>query len=334
MIISHIIDTIDVHAGGAVGRVFVGGLPPLRGRNMVEKMNYVKENLDWVRRSALLEPRGNNISGRIITEPCSHGADIGVIFFDASGYIPMCGAGTIEIVTVLLETGIIIADKSITTITLDTPAGLVKARAYIENGSVKSVAFRNVPSFLFVSDEISTLLGYNVQVDIAYGGNSFAIVDAEAAGIVIEPQNLSVAFQRAREIQDAINKKVKFVHPENPMIREVDHVLFYAPSSKDGVDYKDIMIMLPSTIDRSPCGTGVSALVALLYAKRELKLGEKIVCESVIGSTFSATIVKETKVGPYYAVIPEITGSAYIIGMTKLIIDPNDPFKNGFSILY
>jgi proline racemase len=334
MKISRVFSAIDTHTGGEPTRTIIGGLPYIPGKTVVEKMTYLKENMDWVRTALMFEPRGHSVmSGVILTEPTHPDADIGVIFIETGGYLPMCGHDTIGVSTALVETGMVKVEEPITHITLDTPAGLTRVRVDVADGVAKSVTFRNIPSFVFSEDvEVDVPTFGKIRLDVSYGGNVYAILPAESVELVISPENASDIIDKGRVIRDAVNAQVSIQHPEREFINSCTHVEFFTESKSAAAHVQNAVFFADSGIDRSPCGTGTSAKVATLYAKGRLKLNETFVHESIIGSVFSAKAVEETKVGPYPAVIPEVTGSAHITGMGQYFIDPDDPHRNGFLL--
>lgn len=334
MKITRVFTSVDTHTGGEPTRTITGGLPHIPGKTIVEKMTYFKENMDWIRTALMFEPRGHSVmSGVILTEPTHPEADIGVIFIETGGYLPMCGHDTIGVSTTLVETGMVKVEQPVTRITLDTPAGLTRVKVQVEDGVAKSVTFRNIPSFVMASDVDVNIPGFgNIRLDVAYGGNVYAILAADALGLKIAPENASQIITRGTLVREAVNRQVKIQHPEKDFINECTHVEFYAKPSQAVAHLKNAVFFAEGGIDRSPCGTGTSAKVATLYAKGQLKLNEEFVHESIIGSIFRARAVEKTKVGPYPAVIPEVTGSANIMGINQWYIDPDDPLKNGFLL--
>jgi len=329
-----IITAVDSHTEGNAERVVIGGIPPIPGRTMLEKMKYVHDNWDHLRRFLLHEPRGHSaMYASFITEPTVKGADLGVIYMEPGGYATMCGHGTIAICTVLLETGIIKVQEPVTEIVLDTPAGIVRAKVAVEDGSAKAVTIQNVPSFLYKADvevEVPTL--GRVELDIAYGGNFFAILPAERVRLEIKPERLDEIVPCGMKIWNAVNEQVEVQHPEKPEIDFVSYVLFSAEATHPKATMKNTTVVPPGQVDRSPCGTGTSAKMAILHAKGELSLNEEFVHESIIGSLFYGKLIEETTVGPYPAVVPTITGSAYITGIQQFVLDPEDPFPAGFHL--
>ncbi len=329
-----VFSVIDSHTGGEPTRTIIGGLPYIPGRTVVDKMKHLKENMDWVRTSLMFEPRGHSVmSGVILTEPTHPEADIGVIFIETGGYLPMCGHDTIGVSTVLVETGMVKVEEPTTHIILDTPAGLTRVRVHVEHGAAKTVTFRNIPSFVFAKDVVVEVPGFGkIRMDVSYGGNVYAILPADSVGLKLLPEKASEIIQKGRMVRDAVNSQVKIQHPEKDFIDCCTHVEFFGKPTAPGAHLKNAVFFANSGIDRSPCGTGTSAKVATLYAKGELRLNEEFVHESITGSIFRGRAVEETKVGPYAAIIPEITGSAHITGMNQIFIDPDDPHKHGFLL--
>lgn len=327
-----IISAIDSHTEGEPTRVVIGGVPVIPGNTFQEKWKWAKENLDGLRKMLMFEPRGSGImSGSIITTACTPGADIGVIYIETSGFLPMCGHGTIGTCTVLVESGLVPVTEPVTLLTLDTPAGLVKARVTVEDGVAKDVTIQNVPAFLYKSDLVVNVpeLG-QVKLDIAYGGNFYAIVPAESVGLELAPRAVKEIVRKGSQIREAIFEQVEVVHPLNPAINRCTHIRFISSSPNPKVTTRNAVLYSVEAIDRSPCGTGTSAEMAYRYSKGMQKLNEEFVSESIIGSLFYGNLVEETKVGPYTAVVPTIRGSAYISGIQQFVLDPRDPWPNGF----
>jgi len=327
--------TIDTHTGGEPTRTIIGGIPPIPGRSMADKMTYLKTHMDWIRTCLMYEPRGHNVmSGVVLTEPCSSEADFGVIFIETGGYLPMCGHDTIGVCTALVESGMVQAAEPETTIILDTPAGLTEVRVEVQDHSARGVTFRGVPSFVFAQDAAVDIPGYGrIILDVAYGGNTYAIVKSELFGLDIKPESAGKLIQTGRIIRDAVNDQIEIQHPEYPFINSCTHVEFYGPSQTAGVDAQNAVLFGDVGIDRSPCGTGTSAKLASLYAKGHIAIKQEFVHESIIKSIFRSRIVEETVVGHYPAIIPEVTGSAHIMAMSTFFIDPDDPHKHGFLLL-
>ncbi len=334
MLIKNVFTSIDTHTGGEPTRTITGGVPYIPGDTIAQKMLYLKENMDWIRTSLMFEPRGHSVmSGVILTEPIHPDADVGAIFIETGGYLPMCGHDTIGVATAMVETGMVAVTEPETFINLDTPAGLTHVRVKVENGMAKKVTFQGVPSFVFERDiEIEVPGIGRLTLDIAYGGNVYAILPAMSVGLKIKPANATALIEKGRIIKHAVNQQVKLQHPELDFVNECTHVEFYGDPTSSEAHLQNAVILSDSGLDRSPCGTGTSAKVALMYAKGELAINEVFVNESIIGSLFTARIIEETKVGSLPAVIADISGSAHITGMNQLLIDPNDPLRNGFLL--
>jgi proline racemase len=282
----------------------------------------------------MFEPRGNNVmSGAILTPPCNPDATVGVIYIEVGGYLPMCGHDTIGFVTAMVEAGMIPVSEPVTEFSIDTPAGLVKVQVAVKDTVVKSVTFKNIPSFLYAADETIDLPGVGaIKLDVAYGGNFYAIVEAAAVGLILLPENEAEIIRTGNLIKDAVNARIKVIHPEKSFIDKVTHVEFYGPPTHPGAHVKNAVVIPPGSIDRSPCGTGTSAKVATLYAKGKLKIGEEFIHESIIGTIFKARVIAELEVGKLPAIVPEVTGSAYVTGIHQFVLDPDDPLKEGFLL--
>jgi len=331
---SRLISTIDTHTEGEPTRTVIGGIPRIPGKTMGEKMLYFKNNLDPLRQTLMFEPRGHGVmSGAILTEPCDLEADVGVIYIETGGYLPMCGHDTIGCCTALVEAGMVPVKEGITEIKLDTPAGLVTAKVLVKDGVAKEVTFRNIPSFMYMRDaRVRLASGQEVTMDVAYGGNFFGILEARQVGLEIRPERAGDIIRIANMIREAAYEQLRVVHPEKPHIDRMTHVEFYGDPEQPGADVRNAVVFPPGQIDRSPCGTGTSARLAALHARGEIGLGQEFVHESILGSVFRSRIVEETTVGGLKAVVPEVTGSAWVTGINWWVIDPDDPLKNGFLL--
>ncbi len=325
---------VDTHTMGEPTRIIIDGLPHLLGNTIMEKKKYLESNFDHIRTMAMNEPRGHrDMFGAIITSPIHEEADIGVIYMDGGGYLNMCGHGTMAVSTLLVEEKYVEVKEPFTYITLDTPAGLVKAKIKVENGKVLEVSFINVPSFVYKENLMVYMdkIG-EVPVDIAFGGSFFAIVRAEDLGIQVNLDNIDNIMELGLRLRDKINREYKVNHPYKPEIDKVDLVEIYDKASNPMADYKNLVVFGNNQFDRSPCGTGTCAKMATLYNRGELKLGEEFVYESVTGTLFTGKILEETKIKDYNGIIPEITGRAFITGKGYLICNEEDPFKYGFIL--
>lgn len=329
-----IISTIDSHTAGEATRVVTGGLPQIPGDTMAEKQRYFQDHLDDVRKALVREPRGHSdLVGAVLTEPVSGEGDTGVIFIDAMGFESMCGHGTIGLVTTLIETGRIEAKRPYTEVNVDAVSGTVAARAKIDDdGGVIEVSIRNVPSFVYMPGATVEFEGQAISTDIVFGGNFFAILPAERLGLELAPDNIRMLIDRGIAFRDAAKEQLELRHPTEAQITNLHGVEMYGPSSTPGVDAQNIVVFAHHAYDRSPCGTGTSAKLALMHSRGEIGVGEEFVYQSIVGTTFKSKIIEETSVDGYPAIIPEITGSAYITGSHQFFIDSRDPLKEGFLL--
>ncbi|KAB2334670.1 proline racemase [Cytobacillus depressus] len=326
--------TIDTHTGGNPTRTLISGLPELKGETMSEKMLHMKREYDWIRKLLMNEPRGHDVmSGALLTDPCHPEADIGVIYIETGGYLPMCGHDTIGVCTALVESGLIPVQEPITSINLDTPAGLVEVEITVENGKAKEVSFCNIPAFLLKSVSVDVEGIGMVDGDIAYGGNFYAIIDAKSVGLELLPENASKIIEKAIKIRNTINDETEIIHPEHPFIRGLTHVEFFTEPTHEEADVKNTVIVPPGGIDRSPCGTGTSAKLAVMYSRKEIKMGEEFVHESIVGSLFRGNVLEESDVNGVPAVVTRIAGSAWLMGMHKFFYNEDDPLKEGFLLI-
>lgn len=330
-----ILYVVDTHVMGEPARVVLSGIGKIPGITMFEKKEYMRAHMDFIRQTLVNEPRGHkDMFAVVVTQPTLSEADIGLIYMDSGGYLNMCVHGTIGAVTVAIKMGIVKAEDNEIEIIVETPAGLVITRASIKDGEIEFVTVRNVPSFLYQSGVTLDIpeIG-ELNVDIAYGGNFFALVDASKLNLKIVPQELEKIIKLGMRIKYALNEKIKVVHPLMPNISGVDLVEFYGPAKSKNATLRNVVVFGKEQVDRSPCGTGTCAKMAELYAKGLLRANTPFYYESIIGTVFKGEIVKETKVGDYTAIVPEVTGKAYITGFNQLVIEKGDPLKFGFMIM-
>ncbi len=313
---------VDSHTEGMPTRVVTGGVGSIPGATMLERKLHFEAELDDLRLLLMREPRGHAaMSGAILQPPARADADWGVLFIEVSGCLPMCGHGTIGVATVLVETGMVEVREPETIVALDTPAGLVQARVAVEGGRARAVTLRNVPSFLLARDRVVAVDGLGeVTYDMAYGGNFYALLPAASAGLGVGPEHAGALIAHGMAIMAAINGADAPVHPDDPRIAGCRHVVFHAPGV-GGAAARSATAIEPGWLDRSPCGTGTSARMAQLHARGDLALGEDFVNESVIGTRFTGRLVEETSVGGFAAVVPEVTGRAWITGMGQYLLD-------------
>lgn len=328
---SRVLAAIDSHTEGMPTRVVTGGVEPIPGATMLERKLHFEEKMDDLRLLLMREPRGHSaMSGAILQPPLRPDADWGVLFIEVSGCLPMCGHGTIGVATVLVETGMVEVVEPQTTIRLDTPAGLVEARVTVADGRALSVSLRNVPSFLLARDRQVEVGGRALTYDMAFGGNFYALLAASDAGVAVDPARAEELIDLGLEIMAAIDAAEPPVHPADERISGCRHVVFVEP---DGPHMqRSATAIHPGWLDRSPCGTGTSARLAQLHGRGELGVGEVLVNESVIGTRFEGRIVAETEVGGLPAILPEISGRAWITGSGEYVLAADDPFPAGFAL--
>lgn len=319
--------TVDAHTAGEPFRVVVDGIGQIPGNTIVEKRNYAERHLDGVRRALMWEPRGHaDMYGCFVTEPVSPGADVGVLFLHNDGFSTMCGHGIIALTTVLTELGLTEAAALAGGLGIDTPAGPVRAWADVEQGRVRRVRFLNVPSFVFALDRNLSVpeLG-TVRCDLAYGGGFYAYVNADQLGLTLSPEHARSLIDAGMAIKAAANRAGPVHHPYDQELSFLYGTIFVGPAESPENHSRHVCIFANGEVDRSPTGTGVSARLALLYARGEIGVGDTITIESILGTTFSGRVEQETSFGPHTAIVPEVSGSAHLVGRMEFWIDPTDP---------
>ena len=329
---TRMLTAVDSHTEGMPTRVITGGVGVIPGATMNEKRLHFIEHLDDIRLFLMNEPRGHPaMSGAILQPSTRPDAEWGVIYIEVSGCLPMCGHGTIGVATVLVETGMVEVVEPVTTIRLDTPAGLVIARVAVADGHADSVTIENVPSYSVRLDATVEVPGYGtVPYSLAFGGNFYAMVDLDAVGLEFDRSQHQEILAAGLAIMGTINATDPPMHPTIDGVDHCHHVEFIAPGS-DAVHSRHAMAIYPGWFDRSPCGTGTSARMAELWARGELALDTDFVNESFIGSKFTGRLIRETTVEGIPAVIPTITGRAWVTGIGQYMLDPSDPFPTGFQ---
>ncbi|MBO8192314.1 proline racemase family protein [Streptomyces oryzae] len=327
------LSAVDSHTEGMPTRVVTGGVPPIPGATMAERRRYAVEHLDELRRFLVDEPRGHPaMSGALLQPPTRQDADWGVVYVEVSGFLPMCGHGTIGVATVLVETGMVEVTEPETTVRLDTPAGLVEARVTVRDGVAEKVTLRNVDAFALELDATVQVPGLGeVGYDMAYGGNFYAVVELDRLGLPFDRARKDDILAAGLAIMDAVNEQNRPAHPADPAIGGCKHVQFVAPGS-NGRHSRNAMAIHPGWFDRSPCGTGTCARMAQLHARGELPLRTEFVNESFIGTRFTGRLLETTEVGGLPAVVPEFSGRAWITGTATYMLDPQDPFPHGFVL--
>uniref|UniRef100_UPI004047738E 4-hydroxyproline epimerase n=2 Tax=Roseivirga sp. TaxID=1964215 RepID=UPI004047738E len=325
---------IDAHTCGNPVRLVAGGGPLLEGANMSEKRQHFLREFDWIRKGLMFEPRGHDMmSGSILYPPSDPANDIGVLFIETSGCLPMCGHGTIGTVTIMLEEGLV-QPKEPGKLRLETPAGLVKIDYKQEGKKVTSVKLTNIPSFLAAEKlKVKCSQFGELVVDVAYGGNFYAIVDPQENYKDLADHSALEIIGASREIRTYMNEHYQFNHPENPTISGLSHLLWTGQPTQPNSTARNAVFYGEKAIDRSPCGTGTSARMAQWAAKGKLKEGNEFVHESIIGSQFIGRIEGTTQIGEKSAIIPSIEGWAKITGYNTILIDEDDPYAFGFSVI-
>jgi proline racemase len=344
--LGRLIHAVDAHAAGEPGRVIVGGVDDVPGATMFEKMAWLRDHADDVRLRMLREPRGYPAANCNLLLPPTHPeADAGYVIMEQVEYPGMSGTNTICVVTVLLETGILPMTEPVTELTLEAPAGLIRVRAECVAGKVRGVTFRNVPSFATHLDTAIEVphLG-TVRVDVAYGGMFYVIADAEPFGLRLTPDEGRDIVRISEMVKAAADEQLPVVHPEQPGFAGITIAQLSGPPHDPTNHRRNVVTVStgkldwdkPSTwtgaIDRSPCGTGTCAKMAVLHARGELGIDEPFRHEGILGTVFTGRLVEETTVGGIPAVVPTITGEAWITGFASYALDPEDPFPDGFTV--
>ena len=323
---------VDSHTLGQFTRVVTSGFPKIEGNTMIEKKKFLEDHCQDIRTALMHEPRGHaDMFGSVLMEPVHEEADLGVVYMDTGEYLNMCGHGTMGTATVCVEAGLVPMQEPYTDVVLDAPAGIIRTKVKVENKKAKEVTITNVPSFVYKEKLPLTIDGKQIIVDIIFAGNFFAVVDASQFEFDICPENVSKFSKIGIQILDTIKETFPVKHPLLD-ITVVDHCEFFKPCPHEGADICNMVIFGAGQCDRSPCGTGTSSMLVKLHHEGKLKLGDSIVTESVIGSHFTGRIAQETKVADRDAIVPQITGSAYITGVSTYLIDPEDPLKYGFQL--
>jgi proline racemase len=341
------IHAVDTHVCGEPGRVIVGGVLDVPGASMFEKMQWLAHEGDDLRLRMLREPRGYPAANcNLVLPPTLPEADAGYVIMEQVEYPAMSGTNTIAVATVLIETGMVAAREPVTELVLEAPAGLIRVRADVEGGKVKRVTFENVPAFAVHLDAVVEVpeLGA-VTVDVAWGGMFYVIADADQLGLQLTPDQAADAVRLGEMVKAAAQEQLATpVHPENPEIRGVTIAQLSAPPTNPAAHRKNTVIVStgkldwnrPATwtgvLDRSPCGTGTCAKMAALWAKGKIGLNDDFVHEGILGTTFTGRLIRETEVGGTPAVIPTLSGTAWITGFAQYVLDPDDPFPEGFTV--
>jgi proline racemase len=336
--------TVDAHAEGGPLRLVVDGFPAPRGKTMLERRDWAARHADHLRRSLMLEPRGHaDMCGAVLTEPVSPGAHAGLLFMHNEGYGEMCGHGIIAVTTIVLERGLLMPGGDGATVVFDTPAGTIRARASsrvsgLDNPRegdvvrVEHVSFLNVPSFVLHGGLSVKLGARHVRADVAFGGVFYAIVDSEAAGLPIDVAHVPELRRAGMEIKGAVEAAWDIAHPLEPRLQGIHGTIFTGPPHDDRADLRTVAVFAAGAVDRSPSGTGAAAILAVLDAIGLVGEDRPFVCESVIGTRLAVRVAGRTAVGEYEAIVPEIEGSAWIVGEQTFFVDEADPLARGFRV--
>jgi 4-hydroxyproline epimerase len=330
----HSFSCIDAHTCGNPVRVVAEGGPILVGASMMERRLHFLREFDWIRTGLMFEPRGHDqMSGSILYEPTRDDCDVGVLFIETSGCLPMCGHGTIGTVTVMIQERLV--DPAVAgVVRLDTPAGRVDAFYEMDGDRVSSVRLVNVPSFLHSAGcEIECAETGRLMMDVAYGGNFYAIVEPQETFRDMADYTAADLIRMSRAVRRELNRSYEFVHPEDPVISGCSHILWAGRPTVAGADARNAVFYGDKAIDRSPCGTGTSSRMAQLAARGELAKGDTFVHESIIGSLFRGRVESVTTVGDFDAIVPSIAGWARVTGYNRILIDEDDPYAHGFQVI-
>lgn len=341
MKISRTLNVVDCHAEGEVGKVVVGGVGDVPGDTMFDKRVHLEQHLDQLRGLLIFEPRGAAVQNANIVLPSNHpDAQLGYVILEAEEYPAMSGSNTMCVATVLLETGMLPMEEPVTHLTLESPGGIITVECECRDGKVLSARLTNQPAFVYHRQKPLEIPGIGtVTVDISYGGMTYVVIDAEDAGFKLVPEEARQLCEWGQRIKKAGAEQFEVSHPENPAIPGITQTVFCGPLDyREGSDgkrelhSKNAVIVSPGRVDRSPCGTGTSARMASLHANGHLEVGERFVHESLIGTKFDARIEGLASVGPYDAIVPSVAGRSWITSMNTLVLDPSDPFQDGYKL--
>ena len=328
------ISAVDYHTAGEPFRIVTGGAGPLAGKTILDKRRYAAANLDHIRQLLVFEPRGHaDMYGCFVTEPEDEGADLGVVFFHNAGYSTACGHGTIALVTWAVETGVVAPTGREARVVVDVPSGRLPTVATVEDGNVTEVSFENVPSFVHRSRlPIGTSVG-DIEVDVAFGGAFYASVDAGALGLAVEPANLGRFIDLGREIKGLVERAGPVVHPRESELRDVYGVIFHEELG-DGemLHQRNVTIFADGEVDRSPCGSGTSARLAILDATGRLPRGRDLLHDGILGTSFVGSVTAEVDVEGIPSVVTRVRGSAQLTGFHDFVLEADDPLASGFLL--
>ena len=341
-----VVSAVDVHAEGEPGRVLLSSALRVQGRSMAERLEYCRANLDWLRRLMLQEPRGYPaMCCSLVLPPTTAAANAGLIVMEQSGFNPMSGSNTMCAVTAMLETGALPATEPVTKLVLETAVGLIEVEAEVRAAKVERVRVRNVPAFLVHEKRVLNVPEFGrITVAVAFGGQFFVLASAEEAGVELKPANARAIVRAGAIIKRIAQEELPVRHPDNPAIDSITLTMLHARSDTPGVDGRNAVVCTtgavdpgrPETwtgaLDRSPCGTGTSARMAVLESEGRLRIGQRFVHEGILGTCFIGELISETHVGKLRAVIPTISGRAWVTGVSNYVLDEGDPFPQGYAL--
>ncbi|MSO48289.1 MAG: proline racemase [Acidobacteria bacterium] len=330
---SLILRTIDAHAAGEPLRLVTGGWPAPEGSTMLERMAWAREHQDHLRKVLMFEPRGHaDMYGALLTEPERADSDVGVLFMHNEGYSTMCGHGIVAVTTIVFERALVTHADGRRTLVFDAPAGEIRARAHMEGSRVAQVSFVNVPSFVLAAGLMVRVGGRDIRVDVAFGGAFYAVVDAESVGLAVVRERLGDLKTLGMAIAREVERVITVVHPLEPGLTGVYGTIFTGPPTVADAHLRNVTVFADHEVDRSPCGTGTCAVLAVLDAMGLTDDSVPFVHESIIGTTFSARVLSRTTVGDYAAIAPELTGAASITGDHTFVVEPGDVLTEGFRL--
>ena len=333
---NRMLQVVEAHAEGEVGRVVTGGAGDVPGETMFEKRLFLEQHRDQLRKLLLFEPRGGPaVNANIVLPACDPRAQMGYVILELTEYPPMSGSNTICVATVLLETGMLPMQEPVTELVLEAPAGLIHLRCECSGGKVRAVRFTNQPSFVHHLQAPIDVPGLGrLVVDVAYGGMTYVLVDAAAFGFKLVPDEARALCELGQRLKAAANEQLAAVHPLDPRIAGISILEFMGSvrREKERLHARNAVVVSPGRLDRSPCGTGTCARLAVMHAKQQIATGETFIHELVIGSRFESRIEQETMVSDRKAVVVSVAGQAWITGLTQLGLDPDDPWPNGYTL--
>lgn len=331
---SLILKTLDCHTAGEPLRIVTTGYPEVKGNSILEKRQYCKSHLDHLRKAIIFEPRGHaDMYAALVVEPERKDSHFGAIFMHNEGYSNMCGHATIALAKIAVESGLVAKTGDVTEVIIDVPCGQIRAKAFSQEAEVTRVSFECVPSFITHQQVAITLEHFaEIQLDIAFGGAYYAYVDVNQLGINCEPQCYNQLIDYGRKIKQKVLQTFEIKHPFEKQLSELYGTIFIDTSHRKDVHSRNVCVFADGEVDRSPTGSGVSGRAAIHYAKKQLNLNQPIVIESLIGTDFEVEVLREVQFGKYQAIIPQVSGEAYITGINQLIIDPEDPLQSGFIL--